>query len=70
MTNGNGITREIVAKLKLERMPLTKFTAYLKTEEDIPELARALVENGVKLLALIPKRETLEELFIRTIEGD
>ena len=60
--------RQIVAKLKLDRVPLTKFTAWVKGEDDIPELARALVTNGVKLVALVPKRETLEELFVRIIE--
>jgi ABC-2 type transport system ATP-binding protein len=62
--------RQIAAKLKLDRVPITRFTAYVRNEDDIPELARALVQNGVDLLALTPKRETLEELFIRIIEGE
>ncbi len=60
--------RKVVAKLKLDRVPITKFTAWVRSEDDIPELARAIVESGAKLIALIPKRETLEELFVRTME--
>ena len=61
--------RVLVAKLRLERVPITRFTALLRSEEDIGELARALVTNGVELRALVPKRETLEELFVRIMEG-
>ncbi len=61
--------RQVTTKLKLDRVPITQFTAWVRTEEDIPELARAIVANGAKLIALIPKRETLEELFVRIIEG-
>ena len=61
--------RNIAAKLKLDRVPITRFTAWVRAEEDIGEIARALVENGVTLLALIPRRETLEDLFVRTIAG-
>jgi ABC-2 type transport system ATP-binding protein len=61
--------QQVTAKLKLERVPITRFTAWVRSEEDIPELARALVTNGVKLIALVPRRETLEELFVRIIEA-
>ncbi len=60
--------RGVVQKLKLERVPITRFTAMLRSEEDIPLLAEALVLNGVKLMALTPKRETLEEAYLRIIE--
>lgn len=61
--------QSIAAKVTMRGIPITRFTAWVKSEEDISELASALVENGAKLRALIPKRETLEELFIRVIEG-
>ena len=61
--------RQVTSKLKLERVPITRFTAWVRSEDDIPELARAIVENGTKLLALVPRRETLEQLFVRIIEG-
>ena len=62
--------RQVAVKLRLERVPITRFTAWVREESDIPELARALVENGVRLIALVPQRETLESLFIRVIEGE
>lgn len=61
--------RQIASKLKVERVPITRFTAWVRGEDDVPELARALVQNGAKLLALVPQRETLEQLFVRIIEG-
>ncbi len=61
--------RQIAAKIKVGRVPITRFTAWVNTEEDIGALASALVENGVTLLALIPRRETLEDLFVRTVES-
>ena len=61
--------RTIAAKLKLGRMPLTKFTAYVRENGDIPLLARAIVENGAELIALVPKRETLAEYFVRVTES-
>ena len=60
--------RSIAAKLKFDRVPITKLTAWVKREEDIPKLARALIQNGVSLVALIPKKETLEDLFVRVVE--
>lgn len=60
--------RQIAAKLRLGRVPITKFTVTVRQESDIPELARAIVQNGSQLLALTPKRETLEELFLRIME--
>ena len=59
--------RSIAAKIKLDRVPVTRFTAWIQNEEQIGEIARALVENGVTLLALAPRRDTLEDLFVRTI---
>ncbi len=61
--------RAITPKIKLDQVPVTRFTAWVKDEEDIGALARVLVENGVTLVGLTPRRETLEDLFVRTIEG-
>ncbi|HLJ57741.1 MAG TPA: DUF4162 domain-containing protein, partial [Chthonomonadaceae bacterium] len=60
--------RTIAAKVKLDRMPMTRFTVWVKSEEDVGALARALVETGVEIRALVPRRETLEDLFVRTVE--
>ena len=62
--------RQIAAKIKLDRVPITRFTAWVRAEEDIGLLARAIIENGATLLALVPHRETLEDLFVRTIESE
>lgn len=61
--------REIALKLSFERVPIRRFTAWVRSSEDIPELARALIHNNVPLLALVPRRETLEQLFVRIIES-
>ncbi|HEX5322341.1 MAG TPA: ABC transporter ATP-binding protein, partial [Capsulimonadaceae bacterium] len=44
-------------------------TVGLEREDIIPELAEAVVKNGGKLMSLIPQRESLEDLFIRVVEG-
>ena len=61
--------RNIAQKLRLERVPITRFTVWLNREEDIPELAQAMVRNNVRLKALKPNRETLEDLFVRLVEN-
>lgn len=60
--------RRIAERLEESRPPTTRFTAWVRRQEDVPEIARVLIENGVKLVALVPRRETLEQLFIRIIE--
>lgn len=47
----------------------TRFTAEVQGEEDIPELARCIVGAGGELLRLTPRRESLEDLFVRIVEG-
>jgi ABC-2 type transport system ATP-binding protein len=60
--------RSVAQKLRLDRVPITRFTATLRAESDIPELAAALVGNGVRLRALVPRRETLEEAYLRILK--
>ena len=43
---------------------------FIADEDAVAELSVALVEAGVALLALIPNRPSLEELFFRITEGD
>ncbi len=46
----------------------THIIAWVDSEERAADLAAAVVDHGGRLLSLIPKRETLEELFVRVIE--
>jgi ABC-2 type transport system ATP-binding protein len=41
--------------------------ADVRTPADVPALARAVVESGAALEALVPEHETLEEAFLRLI---
>ena len=43
-------------------------TATIGDEEIIPELAATVVGHGGRLMSLVPRRESLEDLFIRVVE--
>jgi ABC-2 type transport system ATP-binding protein len=45
-------------------------TAGIPDESLIPELVSAIVKNGGRLMSLVPRRESLEDLFIRVVETD
>ena len=45
-------------------------TASIPDEAAIPELVAAVVKNGGRLMALVPRRESLEDLFIRVVETE
>ena len=45
-------------------------TATIGDEAIIPELAAAVVGQGGRLMSLVPRRESLEDLFIRVVETD
>ncbi len=62
--------RSVTTRIRMERVPVTRMTAWVRSEEDIARIAPAIVSNGSILTALIPHRETLEELFVRVIEND
>jgi ABC-2 type transport system ATP-binding protein len=42
--------------------------AAIASDDDIPVLVSTIVNNGGRLMSLIPRRESLEELFIRIVE--
>ena len=46
------------------------FTAEVASEDDIPALARTILEAGGALVGLQAHRETLEDLFIQTVEAE
>jgi ABC-2 type transport system ATP-binding protein len=62
--------RAATLKLKMAEMPPRRITAYVRDEESISEIARILVNNGVNLRSLIPHRESLEDFFVRVVEGE
>ena len=43
-------------------------TAAIGDEAIVPDLAAAVVGAGGRLLSLVPRRESLEDLFIRVVE--
>ncbi len=45
-----------------------RFTAEVDSEADIPALARSIIEAGGELMRFAPRRESLEDLFVRVIE--
>ena len=46
-----------------------EITVSIPDEAVIPDLAAAVVASGGRLLSLIPRRESLEDLFIRVVEA-
>jgi ABC-2 type transport system ATP-binding protein len=46
-----------------------RWVAEVARAEDIPELAATVVSSGARLEALVPRRETLEEAFLRLVGG-
>ncbi len=46
---------------------VTRLTAPVEEDDLVPELARAVVESGARLMSLIPRRQDLEELFVRLV---
>ncbi len=61
--------REIGAKMKFHSVPIQRFSVWVKSGMDIPVIASAIVNCGVNLLQLTPRRETADELFIRLLES-
>jgi ABC-2 type transport system ATP-binding protein len=46
----------------------TRFTVEVQSDEDIPALARCIVEAGGDIMRFVPRRESLEDLFVRVVE--
>jgi ABC-2 type transport system ATP-binding protein len=42
----------------------------VRTEDAIPDLIAALVSNGARLMSVVPKRFSLEELFVQVIRDE
>jgi len=63
---------EAIAKVARKVHPIDerRITAEVASEDDVPELVRAIVHAGGALMGLQAHRETLEDLFIQTVEGE
>ncbi|MFN4033187.1 MAG: ABC transporter ATP-binding protein [Fimbriimonadales bacterium] len=63
---------EAMAKVAQRVRPIDerRATAEVAHEDDVPQLARAIIEAGGALVGLQAHRETLEDLFIQTVEGE
>lgn len=44
-------------------------TVELRAEGSVPDLAEAVIASGGRLEALVPQRESLEDMFVRVVEG-
>ncbi|MCS7263839.1 MAG: ABC transporter ATP-binding protein [Armatimonadetes bacterium] len=46
------------------------FSVQLKDEKDVPDLIAALVKSGARLLSVVPKRLSLEDLFVKVVRNE
>jgi ABC-2 type transport system ATP-binding protein len=69
-----GLTPELVAGLatwgQVSSTTAAGLTITVAEREQLPEIARYLVEGGARLYALSPRRLPLEELFLRIMKED
>jgi ABC-2 type transport system ATP-binding protein len=55
---------------KIQPIDERRVVAEVEHEAQVPQLARAVVMSGGELMSFQAQRETLEDLFIQTIEQD
>jgi ABC-2 type transport system ATP-binding protein len=55
---------------RVQRIDEQRIVAEVEGENQVPELARAVVFAGGELMSLQAQRESLEDLFIQVIEGE
>lgn len=63
------LVKSLEALARTVRVDGTEISVGIGDEAVIPDLAAAVVGHGGRLLSLIPKRESLEDLFIRVVEA-
>lgn len=68
--NGNMLELLSRAAISLDRVGEDRVVVEVAGEDQVPELVRTIVNAGGELMGLQAKRETLEDLFIRTVEGE
>lgn len=67
-TRSEGVLEAVRAMATLLSENGTRFTAEVQSEEDIPALARCIVQAGGEVMRFVPRRESLEDLFVRVVE--
>jgi hypothetical protein len=69
-----GLTPEIISGLEQWgediRLDDGNLTMTIRSESDLPQINRYLVEHDVQVYALTPNRVSLEEIFIETLGKD
>ena len=65
-----GLLRALEALARTVTAEGETVTATIGDEGVIPDLAAAVVGHGGRLMSLTPRRESLEDLFIRVVEDD
>jgi ABC-2 type transport system ATP-binding protein len=69
----DGWTPELLERLarlgRLGRRDGARVTLTIADRSALPEIAAALVAGGARLYGMVPRRPSLEELFVRIIEG-
>lgn len=64
----NRVLEAVRAVAKVLSADGVRLTAELDSENDIPKLARCIVEAGGEMMRFAPRRESLEDLFVRVVE--
>lgn len=67
-TRSESVLKAVRAMATLISEDGTRFTAEVQSEEDIPALARCIVQAGGEVMRFVPRRESLEDLFVRVVE--
>ena len=66
----SAVREAIGSRAKITREEGGFMSASLASGDDVPDLAAAIVAAGGRLRELSPRRDSLEELFIRVVEGE
>ncbi len=65
----DGVTDEMGEMLQLQKQQDGSFVINVQNQEQVPEIVARLVASGARIYEITPHRETLENVFMRIIEG-
>lgn len=63
-----GLVKALESLARMVTVKGEEITAGIGDEEIVPDLAAAVIGHGGRLISLIPRRESLEDLFIRVVD--